>query len=439
MSTRPPSSRKKTPSVKAGVLVREGVQKDALATKETMSVMQAPPPPAAESIDGKASFEQGEAPVAPGPAELSQKPRCSQTAMVAVAPVPPPPPAPVLRVEQKSQREKELEAELAMLRGRGAGVKRAVEDDDDKDKDDDVDNDDDGNDDESQHGGSDDEDNGGDDGTFRGSARSEKQGGGKRGRGRSARTVTLAEQTQVLKIVAANNFFAAGYGKTGEWEKKCMAELKAVGLSWTIPRLKRFVVRIVDDYEKMLAQDDSITGNVADWLISVGEDVSKIAAAVKKKEEKKESTGKKKAKKEEAKLGNEEHRQEVHKKLKEKFGGPESAARHLNLKKTKRREGDNGDDDIAGADLDTDAGGAVGRTPSSSGGSSAKRTSKTDLIRAEVTKEERKKMAEENRKLELELQHEKLALEQKRFEMEKEERLVQLQMQREMLEFLKNK
>ena len=250
----------------------------------------------------------------------------------------------------------------------------------------------------------------------------------KRSRGRQAVVPSLAEATFVIQAVAKNNFLAAPFGKVAEWEAACVEAIKKGKYDWSVQRVRKFVQRTINDYNAAVKKDPKLTGNKSSWMHSVQEDLDKIVAAVNAKEASKDKKARKARKKIAVKASNDLHRQEVKTKLEEEYGGPAAAASALKLKKSKRpdkvKEEGEGDDFPDGdregepeeEEEETSTRGTAGKK------NPRKRTSKTDLLAIEASKEQRKLAAEENRKAELEYKRQKLALDEQRLKMEHEER-----------------
>jgi hypothetical protein len=251
----------------------------------------------------------------------------------------------------------------------------------------------------------------------------------KRKRGRQPTTVSLEEATFVIQAVAQFNFLAAPYGKVREWEVACTKHIANKGYSWTVARLKKFVMRTVQEYKAALAKNPNLTGNKSTMLRAVKDELERIASAMESRQALKEKKAKKLVKKEATKAGNEQHRMQVKQEMDKRFGGPEQAASALKVKKKQaaavpKQKGEASDSDSAGA-------GELQESDNTKGSgekkhAARKRFSKTDLMAIESAKEERK-MAQ------LELEKKKLELEEKRLEMEKKERADMMALMKELV------
>jgi hypothetical protein len=250
----------------------------------------------------------------------------------------------------------------------------------------------------------------------------------KRKRGRQPTTVSLEEATFVIQAVAQFNFLAAPYGKVREWEVACTKHIVNKGYSWTVARLKKFVMRTVQEYKAALAKNPNLTGNKSTMLRAVKDELERIASAMESRQAQKEKKAKKLVKKEATKAGNEHHRMQVKQEMDKRFGGPEEAASALNVKKKQaavpKEKGEASDGDSVGVGelLESDNTKGSGEKKNAA----RKRVSKTDLLAIETAKEERK-MAQ------LELEKKKLELEEKRLEMEKKERADMMALMKELV------
>lgn len=108
----------------------------------------------------------------------------------------------------------------------------------------------------------------------------------KRRRHGGRETFSLKDQLVVLEVVALNNFFAAPFGKTAQWEKKCKDELKKRGIEWGSQKLRRFVKQHVEEYNSYVSKGVP-TGNVAEWIDPCREHLQKLSSSFASKEVKK--------------------------------------------------------------------------------------------------------------------------------------------------------
>jgi hypothetical protein len=180
------------------------------------------------------------------------------------------------------------------------------------------------------------------------------------------------------------------------------------------------------------------TGNDALWFSPVETELGEIASSIEQKKVKKGKNAKTKLKKEE----NASHRDKVHETLKIKFGGPEEAAAALKMGKINRRASQEiALDEVEINDRDTDNTGsgtvkseALAVKSEAEDQKARQRSSKTDLLRAEALKEERKLLAEQNREKKLEAKKEKQKAEMEMLKTQAEMNREMLLLMREMRE-----